>query len=113
MSKPFRTVAWMMTLVLTLGSVSALAEQPAAHKAFLRGGNAIAEALAASKTGEPPAAAALVIPPQSPVQMAMPQEKTNHHRAALWVGIAVTGTIAAYLVRRSVKNHQSVFGPKG
>lgn len=111
-SMPFRVIAWTVVLFLTLGSINVFAEKPGSHKAFLRGGNAISEALHQSKTPEP-LLAARFIPAQPPAMSAMPQEKGKHSRVALWIGLAVTGTIAAYLVRRSVKNHQSIFGPKG
>ena len=109
----YRIVACLM--ILTMASLNVFAEQPAktgsaGERAFLRGGSAISDALA-----ERTAPKESIVPPKLPVEqppaaLPAPQTEGKHRKTMLWIGIAVTGTIAVYLIQRSVRNHGHIFG---
>ena len=116
-STPFRFIACLVILALTTVSTDAfageLARKPGelSHEAFLRGGKSISEALAA-KTVADPATSANLVPPEMPkraVPSAPVAQEGKSRRVMLWVGIAVTGVIAGYLVQKGVRDHNKIF----
>ncbi len=102
-------------VILTIATLNVFAEQPprkierASERAFLRGGQAISDAL-----HERTAKADPLIPPKPTLpgqaNAALPPAEGKHRRTMLWIGIAVTGAIATYLIQRSVRNHGHIFG---
>jgi hypothetical protein len=109
-----RFVAYFVIAAIAASTTNAFAGEPA-RDAFLRGGTAISEALAA-KTVTP----ALIVPELLPSPRVVPpaQQSTamqsapgeGRRRTMLWIGIGVTGAIASYLVWRAAKDHGHVFG---
>jgi hypothetical protein len=110
----YRLVACAVVVILTLTTVNAYAEQPLrndlSREAFLRGGGAISDAL--REAASPNAVAAAELLPSEAPRPAMPSlpQETKNRRVMLWVGLAITGTIAVYLIQRSVRNHGKIFG---
>jgi len=97
----FRLIACAVILTLTASSINAyageLARKPGElrHEAFLRGGNAISEALTAKPLIDQPASASLVPPAMpKPAMPSAPRQEGKSRRALLWIGIGVTGVIA-------------------
>src|SRR5262245_38210929 len=108
----YRAVGCALVLVLSAATMDAYAETSRGvgelrHEAFLRGGTAISVAL--GSTESPLVSVDLVPPAPTPSMNAFPQE-TKNRRLMLWVGIAITGAIAGYLIQRSVRNHGKIFG---
>lgn len=117
-----RFTAWLLIVVTTLGAVNLFAEsgarsaEEARHEAFLRGGDAIADALTARSAT--PITLATLLPPNQPASPPAPspvpqppQTEGKNHHLMMWIGIAVTGTIAVYLIQRAAKDHNHIFGP--
>ena len=116
-TKSWRLTAFALAAILALASTHSYAEQASAgrgslrHEAFLRGGSAIAEAL--SEKPIVPLNSALVVPPDMPAPLPAPQaSEGKHHRVMLWVGLAVTGVIAGYLIQKAVRDHGKIFSPQ-
>jgi hypothetical protein len=108
----YRAVGFALVLILSAATMDAYAETSRGvgelhHEAFLRGGTAISTALGST---ESPVVSAELVPPAPPQAMnAFPQE-TKSRRLMLWVGIGITAAIAGYLIQRSVRNHDKIFG---
>lgn len=112
-----RSVACTVVVFLLMGSLTAFAAKPSGNseglvrEAFLRGGSAISEALL-DATSTAPIVAADLIPAEAP-KRSVPTAQApegGHRRLMTVVGIGIIGTIAVYLVQRSVKNHNKIFG---
>jgi len=105
-----------MAVILTVATLNAYAEEPVksvtevSQEAFLRGGTAISEALRTPSTPASLVSANLVPPAPTQPAMPAPPQEGKHRRTMLWIGLAVTGTIAVYLIQRSVRNHGKIFG---
>ena len=95
-------------------AIAGFAGEPA-REAFLRGGTAITEALAAKTVAPSLVSAELlpsarVVPPaQQPASVQSAPSEGKRRTLMLWIGIGVTGAIASYLIWRGVKDHGHVF----
>ena len=109
-----RLVACLVIASIAATATNGFAGEPA-REAFLRGGTAITEALAA-KTAAPGFVASELLPPrvvppaQQPASMQAAPSEGRRRTMMLWIGIGVTGAIASYLIWRGVKDHGHVFG---
>jgi len=100
-----RFTAFLLTLTMLATTLPAGAAD-LRHEAFVRGGNAIGEALNARLVMP----AVEEAPQQQPAQM-QAEENKGKSKVLLWVGIGIGVAISAYLIQRSVTKHRRIFAP--
>ena len=119
-SNAFRITTVCVIVAMLIATVPANAESmrahsDARHEAFVRGGDAIREAL-----NQPNENTSLETPPvvvaasDKPAPEPARQETSEPGKGTsklLWVGIGIGVAISAYLIQRSVTKHRRIFGP--